>query len=231
MSRRAPANAQHGVDPSRDLDVICAANLLNTPGAIFFFKDLEGRFIRVSIDCAQLTDRTLDDMVGLTDFDLTDHAHASTLRADEQHIISTGESMTDKEEVDRMVDRAGTWVETSKFPFRDADGPIIGTFGYSRDVSRWRLAEQRAETIAQAWADAHDQLMLVEAQLRAVLNGTTDAIAKYDRELRCQYVNPAGERFRDLPLDQLIGRTDRETGMVDSALQVHEAVLAWTAYR
>ncbi len=161
-------------------ETICLRNILDTPGTILYFKDRQGRFTTVSIDCARLYGRTQNEMIGLTDFDLTDHAHALELLADEQRIMDTGEPLIDKEEVDRLVDQAGTWVESSKFPLRGADGTIIGTFGYSRDVSRWELAERQLTQTAADLADSHAHLTQVEAQLRAVLNGSRDAIALYD---------------------------------------------------
>jgi diguanylate cyclase (GGDEF)-like protein/PAS domain S-box-containing protein len=208
-----------------DVVAICIRNVLDTPGTIAYFKDRQGRFITVSIDCARLYGRTQEEMVGLTDFDLTDHTHALELLADEQRIMETGEPLIDKEEVDRLVNQAGTWVETSKFPLRAIDGTIIGTFGYSRDVSRWELAEQKLSQMAAEVADSHAQLAQAEAQLRAVLNGSSDAIALYDRDLRYRYINPAGERLKGKTFSEVIGRTDRETGTPHAWLDELEAAL------
>jgi len=214
-------------DAQPSIDAICVRNLLDSPGAIIFFKDLHGKFIRVSVDCARLTDRTPDEMLGLSDFDLdpADRAHGSELHADEQRIIATGEPMIAKEEIDRLPSRSHTWVETSKFPLRDSEGTIIGTFGFSHDITRSELAKQEIVRIAKESADAHAELIRVEGQLRAVLNGSTDVIAQYDRGLRYQYINPAGERSRGFTLNQLIGRTDRETGMTETSLKVLEPAL------
>ncbi|MDO8308696.1 MAG: diguanylate cyclase [Actinomycetota bacterium] len=198
-------------EPGAELDALCARNLFDTPDGIYFFKDLDGRFIRVSKACAALTGRTPDQMVGLTDADLTDAEHAAALRADEERIARTGGSMIDKQEVDRLAGRPGTWVETSKFPLRGPDGTVIGTFGYSRDVTKWERAERR--------------LARVEAQLRAVLNASPDAMGHYDHDLRYLYANPAGERFKGMPLADLIGRTDRETGMPEDWLAYYEPAL------
>lgn len=208
------------------LDELCAANLLATrDGTAFFFKDLQGRFLRVSEGCAQLAGRTPEQMVGLTDFDLTDQAHAAELFADEQRIIATGEPLLNKREFDRLADQAGTLVETSKFPLRDAAGTIIGTFGWSRDVTEWAVAGEQIARIAEESAEAHLELVLVEAQLRDVLDGSPDAIAKHDVHLRYQYLNPAGLALRHSTLDAMIGRTDRELGMASGALRVWESAL------
>ncbi len=198
-------------DERSRIDEICLRNLLDTPAGIFFFKDLDGHFLKVSVDCARLTNRTPEEMVGLSDRDLTDAAHAAELHEDEQMVISTGLPLIDKEEADRLANQPGTWVETSKFPLRDDDGTIIGTFGYSRDVTRWELAERR--------------LVEVEAQLRALFDASTDAIARYDRELRYQFVNRAGEKARMASLAELVGRTDEEVGGEAAIPPMHLAVL------
>ncbi|QTE29570.1 sensor domain-containing protein [Pengzhenrongella sicca] len=221
----APVRAG-AVPPAASLDEVCAANLLDASGEVtFFFKDLDGRFVRVSRGCAELTGRTPEQMIGLTDVDLTDAAHAAELRRDEQRIIATGEPMIDKREVDRLANVQGTLVETSKFPLRAPDGTIVGTFGYSRDVTRWALAERKVADLAQASAAAHARLMLVEAQLRDVLNSSSDAIAMYDTALRYRYLNPAATALHGAPMDELIGRTDREIGMTEDELAVWEPVL------
>jgi diguanylate cyclase (GGDEF)-like protein/PAS domain S-box-containing protein len=208
-----------------DTMAICMSNVMATPGTILYFKDRQGRFIAVSVDCAKLYDRTQEEMVGLTDFDLTDSHHAAELLADEQRIMATGEPLIDKEEADRLVDQPGTWVETSKFPLRDADGTIIGTFGYSRDVGRWEQAQIQLQQMATHLADSNRHLRQVESQLLAVLNGSRDAIALYDRDLRYRYLNPAGERLKGKALAEVIGRTDRETGTPPAWLDIFEAAL------
>lgn len=73
--------------------------------------------------------------------------------------------------------------------------------------------------------EANAELRRVEAQLRAVLDGTADAIARYDADLRFRYLNPAGQRMRGLSLAELEGRTDREAGMPEPAVTAWEAAL------
>lgn len=216
--------ATHQIVAQPGFDAILANNLLNAPGSIIFFKDLASRFIRVSVDCAAANGRTPDEMIGLTDFDLLDPTHAEALWADEQRIIATGEPTVSTHEI-RLDDRPTAWVETSTFPLRDPAGTIIGTFGFSRDVTRWELAKQELAAAAAASEAAHGALKVVEDQLRAVLDGSTDAIARYDRKLRYRYINQAGERSRGSTLAELLGRTDREAGVAESSLAVYEPAL------
>jgi diguanylate cyclase (GGDEF)-like protein/PAS domain S-box-containing protein len=203
---------------AEELDALCLRNFLGSGTGIYFFKNAQGAFVRVSGDCAALTGRTPDEMVGLTDADLTDAAHARELLDEESEVMATGRPLLDKEEVDRLVDRPGTWVETSKFPLRDHAGEVIGTFGHSRDVTRWRQAE--ADLVR-----ANARLRDVQAQLKAILDSSTDGVAMYDTSLRYRYINPAGEAWRGRHMDELVGRTDREVGLPARTLELWEGAL------
>lgn len=216
-------------DPDPGEDLLRAARLavalLEGTDVIAYFKDRESRIVAVTRACARVNGRTVEEMIGLTDADLTDPAHAAELREDEVRIMATGEPLVNKEEPDRLGNRPGTWVETSKFPWRDENGAIVGTFGYSQDVTRWEEAEQRMAELADGLVEAHNRLMLAEEQLRAVLNGSSDAIARYDRELRFRYINPAGERLKGRSSEELIGLTDRESGLPQQWLDIYEPAL------
>jgi len=200
-------------------------NILNASDEVIYFKDLKSRFVRVSLGCARLHRRTQDEMIGLTDFDLFEASHARAAFDDEQEVIRTGQAVVNKEERERWTGRPDTWVASSKFPFRGSDGTITGTFGISRDVTRRVLAEQESARLALATQATNRRLKEVEAQLRSVLDGSTDTIARYDLALRYRYINPAGERLRGLRIDQLRRRTDREIGMQEHALALWEPAL------
>src|SRR5665648_1169465 len=225
MNHEASANTEPNDVPEHARDEVCIRNLLDASNEVIYFKDLQSRFIRVSLGYGQLHRMTKEKIVGLTDFDLFARAHAEAAYADEQRIIATGEPMINHEERERWSDRPDSWVASSKFPLREVDGTIIGTFGISRDVTGRVLLEQELVRIAQASAQASAELSRVESQLRAVLNGSTDAIEQYDRELRYRYVNPAGERLRGVPLANLVGRTCSEAGLVGPAVEIWEAAL------
>ena len=218
-------NGPGGPPPGDGMDRIWIRNLLDSAEEVIYFKDLQSRFLRVSLGMAQRHGLTQEQMYLLTDFDLFAEAHAAAALADEQEIIRTGKPIIDLEECESFVDRPTRWVSTSKFPLRDLDGRIIGTFGISRDITRRVVAEQAMERLAERSAAASAELARVEAQLRAVLNGSSDAIAQYSPDLRYRYVNPAGERLRGLRLDALIGRTDRELVPDLPGLDTWEAAL------
>ena len=121
---------------------LLAALVDNMPDAIYF-KDRESRFIRCNQTTADMFEvDSPADVVGLTDHDFFDRREADEYRADEEHIIITGEPIINKEEYELWRDGKHHWVLSTKLPLRDAARNIIGTFGLSRDISALKLAEE-----------------------------------------------------------------------------------------
>jgi diguanylate cyclase (GGDEF)-like protein/PAS domain S-box-containing protein len=128
-------------------------NLLATPEARVYFKDLQSRFLLVSAGCHATgpSGPALEELIGKTDFDFFSQEHAAAAFADEQQIIRTGEPIVGKLERETFHDRVDAWASTSKMPLRDKHGKIIGTFGITRDVT----AQIKAEN-ALAYQVLHD---------------------------------------------------------------------------
>jgi PAS domain S-box-containing protein len=124
----------------------------NTPDTIFF-KDIESRFIR--INKAQIKVLGLNDeheAIGKSDFDFFSIIHARVAYEDEQFIIRTGKSLINKEEKATMSDGREYWFSTSKFPLKDKDGKIIGTYGVSKNITDQKNLEEEliaAKTLAE----------------------------------------------------------------------------------
>src|SRR5438132_4503375 len=114
----------------------------NLPDNIYF-KDAASRFLR--INKALTTYFGLSDpaqAIGKTDFDFFTEEHGRPAYADEQEIIRTGQPVVGKEEKESWLDGRVRWVSTTKMPFRDSDGQIIGTFGVARDITNVKLGEE-----------------------------------------------------------------------------------------
>jgi PAS domain S-box-containing protein len=118
--------------------------LKNTPDFIYF-KDRESRFVRFSqafMGRFQLTHP--GELKGKTDFDYIGEEHAHAAFEDEQEIIRTGKSILNKEE--KCIHRDGriTWTITTKMPWHDKKGNIIGIWGISKDITELKKAQQEA---------------------------------------------------------------------------------------
>jgi two-component system, sensor histidine kinase and response regulator len=107
-----------------------------------YFKDLKSRFVLISPSMAKMFGyERVEDVLGKTDFDIFTPEHAQPAYDDEQEIIRTGIAMINKEEKETWPDGHITWASSTKVPFRDPQGRIIGTFGISRDITEKKLAD------------------------------------------------------------------------------------------
>ena len=98
----------------------------NLPDNIYF-KDRESRFLVVNRAMVTWTGfKDQSEMIGKTDHDLFAEEHADAALADEQKIIATGQPLVGVEEKETWPDGHETWVSTSKVPWRDASGDVIG---------------------------------------------------------------------------------------------------------
>ena len=120
-----------------EIERICMRNLLASSEERIFFKDRESRFLFVSVGWLSVYQpgRSLEEVIGQTDFDIFSNAHATEAFEDEQRIIRTGRPVVAKLERETFHDRPDAWMSTTKQALLDESGEIIGTFGLSRDIT------------------------------------------------------------------------------------------------
>jgi rsbT co-antagonist protein RsbR len=121
-------------------------SLLNTVPDHIYYKDKESRFITASKSVAeQFGVKSVEELIGKSDFDYFTEEHARPAFEDEQEIMKTGKPMEGKVEKETHPDGKVTWVSTTKVPRYDKNGKIIGILGISRDVTESKLWEEQRE--------------------------------------------------------------------------------------
>jgi len=145
----------------------------NSPDSIFF-KDLQSRFVKISrsevnnllrlsisryhaahpgsneaplpahLASADEFERYV---IGKTDADIYGQERAGDFSDDEQEIIRTGKPIVEKSEKTVHPDGHVVWYLTTKGPWRDKSGKIIGTFGTSKNMSELKEAQTRIEEV------------------------------------------------------------------------------------
>ena len=124
--------------------------LLDTVSDRIFFKDLSGRYTRVSQAVASLYNILPSHVIGKTDFDFFASEYASVIQAEERQMLQTGEAVLDKVEEEIWRDgRPNTWAIKSRMPLKGDDGKIIGWFGTARDITEIKKAQEADKRHAQ----------------------------------------------------------------------------------
>jgi sigma-B regulation protein RsbU (phosphoserine phosphatase) len=118
--------------------------LMETIPDTIYFKDLESRFVRVNLAQAHLLGLARpEDAIGKSDADFCEPAQARAFLAAEQEVIRTGRPLLGQVEQLRSSDGRIVWGSTSKLPWHDAAGRIIGTFGLTRIITASKIAEEK----------------------------------------------------------------------------------------
>jgi PAS domain S-box-containing protein len=116
---------------------MCINNLLASSSERILFKDRDSRYLAVSAGWLAGTERRrlVDHVIGQTDVEVFGATHGSETRADELHILETGEATLGKLEHETFEDEPDAWTETTMVALRDDEDRIVGTWGFSRDVT------------------------------------------------------------------------------------------------
>lgn len=115
----------------------------NIPDAVFL-KDCAGRYLLDNTAHWHSLDvNSQDEVIGRTAFDFFPPELAEQFHADDQEIIRTGRALVNREEQSLNRSRSKRWMLTTKVPWRDVDGSILGVLCLSRDITEQKLAAER----------------------------------------------------------------------------------------
>jgi len=136
-----------------------------------YFKDAQSHFLKASKVQAELFGvEDADEMLGKTDFVFHTEEHARAAFEEEQAIISTGLPLIGKVEKVTLKSGREYWTLTSKMPFRDKDGRIIGTFGISKDITAIKETEAKLEQVHKELLETSRQAGMAEIATNVLHN-------------------------------------------------------------
>ena len=196
--------------------------LLETIPDNIYFKDRESRIVRASRSKVEATLQTVREsyrathpeagpverpahlasvesfgewLIGKTDFDTYPEEHARAAYEDEQGIMRTGQPIVGKLQKATLPDGKSVWWFSTKVPWRDKDGNIIGTFGISSDVT--------------AIKEAEETLIRERLILRTLIDNLPDCIYAKDTAGRKTLANPADlKNLRCQTEAEAVGKSD-----------------------
>lgn len=165
--------------------------LLDNFPFMVWLKDSDSRLLAVNRPYLETAGLTADyPYFGKTDLDLFPAEFAEQYRADDREVMESGQKKT----LEEFVGTAGQlrWHETYKAPVLDAEGKLLGTVGFARDITERKTMEERLQE--QNWF------------LDSLLNAIPIPIFFKDTEARYAGFNTAYEEFYGKTREELIGK-------------------------
>ena len=119
-------------------------SLMDNVNDYIYFKDVEGKFIRISKSYLRLVKaNSYEDVIGKSDFDFcANQDDAQHFYNDEQQIMKTHKPILNQIQKEHRLDTI-IYTSTSKYPLFDIDGNVVGTFGLTTDVTNAIMASRQ----------------------------------------------------------------------------------------
>ncbi len=180
--------------------------LYKTPDHVYF-KDKESRFVRVSRAFVEdLGVENFNDVIGKTDFDFFKKSHAKKAYREEQEIVKTKKPVIGKIVEETYLSGEKNWVSTTKVPWYDEKGNVIGILGISRNITETKELEKK---LKKRLAEVGEEVVFKSNLLSSLLDNIPDHIYFKDKKSRfIQASKSVVERLRLKSVDELIGKTD-----------------------
>jgi len=185
----------------RDRNVLLSSILESTPD-IIVVKDREGRYVALNSYVAKsFYGRPLEEIIGKDDSELLPPAAAVAIMAKDRQIMEAGVTETYEEDVSNG--KTTTSFLTTKAPWRDTHGNVLGLIAIARNINDRKQIE----------ADLRDR----NALLNSILESTPDIIVVKDREGGYVALNSNAANFLGKPIEEIIGKDDVELMSPDTA--------------
>lgn len=149
-------------------------SVLDNTTDLIYVKDLTGRYLLVNQACAKMINRPVEQIMGRRDVELASAEVIDRIRQRDQLVFAAGHALT-YEESSRVEGKELTLL-TTKSPYRNAQGEIVGLVGLSRDITQ-RIREEAA-------------LAESERRYRTLVNSSNVGIYETDATGACVFLNP-----------------------------------------
>jgi PAS domain S-box-containing protein len=166
--------------------------ILDHTAAVIYVKDTSFHYLLINAQFERIFAVRNAEVAGRSDYDLFPPEVVEPVRANDAHVLATGESLH-CEEVVPQEDGLHTYVSL-KFPLRGDDGSIYGVCGISTDITQRKAVEA--------------ELRRSQTTLSTVIESSGDAIFLVDRQGRLVVANSVGRQlFDELVRDASISPT------------------------
>jgi PAS domain S-box-containing protein len=161
-----------------------------------FIKDRESRFTVANKRVAHVLGTTSENIIGKTDFEFYSSDLAQSFYDDEQTIMRTGKPMINYEEPGHDEHGNRIVFSTTKMPFKNKDGEVIGIVGICRDITQLKRIEKQFRKKSE---DLQETNTLLEGRQKEILLQSeelaeqTQRLLMINAELEC--LNRTKDKF------------------------------------
>ena len=127
-----------------------------------FVKDLQGRYLLMNQAAAGFLGRELTDLIGRDDTGVFGPEEAIVIRESDQTVLDSGIPVTTEQ---KLTGAGGirTYL-TTKAPYRDRSGQLLGILGISRDISALKLADAHLKLLETCVDRLNDIVIITGAE-------------------------------------------------------------------
>ena len=191
-------------DALRSAKTLLEAVMEAVPGVVYA-KDREGRMMAANRGTVELVGKPLTEIIGRTDREfLDDPVEGEKVMANDARVMTENRTEVLEEDVTYPDGRRAIWLST-KAPFRDADGAVIGLVGSSLDITERKAAEDQLRALN---ADLEREVVERSRERGLIWQLSLDLLSVIDLEQATfDAVNPAWTAALGWRIDELEGRS------------------------
>ena len=154
-----------------------------------YVKDTEGHYLMINPAGAEMLGKTVEEVIGKDDAELFTPEDGRRVMAKDREIMETEQTQSYEENKEAEDDVRRTYL-TTRGPYWNRRGELVGVFGVSRDISNRKEDEER--------------LKEAEQRFRLLFEQSVDAIYVHDEQGHFVDCNPQAYRLLGYSREELL---------------------------